>query len=145
MRRGLHWIGWIGWALASIALSLFAGRTIATVWAIFAWPLTTGPRSLYPVGSVSNGEALAAYWMTWTGIGWTIALVVVFAGVFTFGAVRLLSTPSLRRRSFALLGLVFVIGMTTYLAHQMIRSDPYWDVFIVVPTLTTSLPNLRPQ
>lgn len=134
MRRGLHWTEWIGWALASIALSLFAGRAIATVWAIFSWPLAAGPRSLYPVSSVRNGEALAAYWMTWTGIGWTTALVVVCAGAFAFGVVRLLSRPNRHRKSVAVLALVFVIGMTTYWVHQMIGSDPYWDVFIVVPT-----------
>ena len=133
MRRGLHWIGWIGWALASIALPLFTGRTIATVWAALSWPLTVGPRSLYPVGSVRNGEALAASWMTWTGIGLTVALLVVFAGTFAFGVARLLSTPSLPRRSLAVVALVFVVGMTTYGTHRMIRTDPYWDVFIVVP------------
>ena len=133
MRRAFHWIGWIGWAFASIALPLFAGRAVATVWAALSWPLTVGPRSLYPVGSVSNGEALAAHWMTWTGIGWTIALVVVFAAGFAFGVARLLSTPSLPRRSLAVIALAFVVGLTAYGAHQMIRTDPYWDVFIVVP------------
>jgi multisubunit Na+/H+ antiporter MnhF subunit len=134
MQQGLRWIGWIGWALASVALSFLAGRTIATVWAIFSWPLTAGPRSLYPESSVRNGEALAAYWMTWNGLAWTTALLVVCACALAFGVVRLLSKPNPRRRSVAVLALVFVIGMTTYCAHQMIRSDPYWDVFIVVPT-----------
>lgn len=133
MRRGLHWIGWIGWALASTALPFISGRAIATVWAILTWPLTAGPRSLYPAESVSNGEALAAYWMTWTGIGWTIALLVVFAGIFTIGAVRLLSTSSRPRRSYAAVALAFVIGMTTYWAHGMIRTDPYGDMLVFVP------------
>jgi hypothetical protein len=134
MQQGFRWVGWIGWALASVALSFFAGRTIATVWALFSWPLKAGPRSLYPVSSVGNGEALAAYWMTWTGIAWTTALALVCACALAFGVVRLLSRSGRHRRSVAVIALVFVIGMTTYWAHQMIKSDPYWDVFIVVPT-----------
>lgn len=134
MRQGLRWIGWIGWALASVVLPFFAARTIATVWAVFSWPLAAGPQSLYPVSFAQDSEALASHWMTWSRIGWTTALLIVFASIFTFGAVRLLANAGLRRRFLAVLTIIFVSGMTTYGASELIRSDPYWDVFITVPT-----------
>lgn len=133
MGRGRRWIGWIGWAFASIAAPFFAGRAIATVWAWITWPLTPGPRSLYPPGSVSNGEALAAAWMTWGGIGWTLGLFALFAGAFAFGAARLPAIRSLPRSYSAILVWVLVLGQAAYWSFTMIRTDPYWDVFTIVP------------
>ena len=133
MRRGFCWIGWIGWAFATLAAPFFAGRIIATVWAWTTWPLFPGPRSLYPPESVSDGEAFASSWMRWGDIGWTLALFFLVAGAFVFGAVRLPAIRSLSRNYSTAVAWLLVLGQAACWSFAIIRTDPYWDVFTIVP------------
>ena len=133
MRRALSWIGWIGWALALVLTPLIAGRAVATVWAWVTWPLIVGPASLYPAGSVSDGKAFAAAWMTWSGLGWTVGLLVLLAGAFAFGATRLPVIRRCPRGLLVTLACLLLAAQAAYWSFEMIRTDPYWDVFIVVP------------
>ncbi|WP_374513146.1 hypothetical protein [Brevundimonas sp.] len=133
MRRALGWIAWIGWALAFLLAPLFAGRAIATLWAWATWPLTVGPKSLYQVGSVEGGEALAAHWMTWEGIGWTLGPLILFASALVYGVAHLPKVRGLPRALPAALVWLFALGQTAYWVVTMIRNDRYWDMFINVP------------
>jgi hypothetical protein len=133
MRRALGWIAWIGWALALLFTPFFAGRTIATLWAWATWPLTVGPKSLYPVGSVEGGEAFAAVWMTWGGILWTMLPLVLLGGAVAFGVAQLPPVRGLPRAFSAVFVSLLALAQTAYWSVMMIRSDPYWDVLITVP------------
>lgn len=133
MGRALRWIGWISWALALLLAPLFAGRAMATLWAWAAWPLTVGPKSLYPVGSAEGGEALAASWMTWGGIAWTVAPLILFASALAYGVAHLPNIRGLPRALPATVVWLLALGQAGYWSVTMIRSDRFWDVFIAVP------------
>ena len=133
MGRALRWIGWIGWALALLLTPFFAGRAVATLWAWATWPLTVGPNSLYPVGSVEGDEALAAHWMTWGGIAWTVAPLILFVSVLGYGVARLPNIRGLPGAFPASVVWLLALGQAGYWSVTMIRSDRFWDVFIAVP------------